>query len=77
MHLNISLSYQCQELYNLLSSIKTKPKTIGISESRLQINKQPINISVPNYVYEHTPTESGNGATLIYIDKNLKYKKER
>ena len=57
--------------------MKTKPKIVGIFESRLQINKQPINnISLLNYVYEHTPTESWSckGDTLLYIDKNLKYK---
>ena len=55
--------------------MKTKPKVIRISESRLQINKQPINnISLPNYVYKHTPTESGKGGTLPYTDQNLKYK---
>ena len=76
MHLKIlSLSYHHQELYNLLSSMKTKPKIIGISQSRLQTNKQPINnISVTNCLYEHTPTESGKGATLLCIDQNLKYK---
>ena len=25
-------------------------------------------------VYEHTPTESGKGRTVLYIDKNIKYK---
>ena len=46
--------------------MKTKTKIIGISESRLQIKKQPINnISLPNYVYEHTPAESGKGGTLL------------
>ena len=55
--------------------MKTRPKIVGISESGLQINKQPINnISLPNYVYEHTPTEFGKGGTLLYIDQNLKYK---
>ena len=54
--------------------MKIKPQIIGISESRLRINKQPINnISLPNYVYEHTPNESGKGGTLLYIDQNLKY----
>ena len=39
------------------------------------MGKQPItNISLPNYVYEHTPTESGKGETHLYIDKNIKYK---
>ena len=52
-----------------------KPKIIAVSESRLQKGKQNINnISLPNYVYEHTPTESGKGGTLLYIDKNIKYK---
>ena len=58
MHLNLSSSYTTINNYiaNLLSSMKIKPKIIGISESRLQINKQSINnISLPNYVYEHTP----------------------
>ena len=77
IHLNIySLSYHHLELCNLLSTLKIKPNIIGISETRLQKGKQPIftNISLPNYVYEHTPTESGKGGTLLYIDKNIKYK---
>ena len=76
MHFNISsLSYRHLELYNLLSNLKIKPNTIGISEARLQKGKQPItNISLPNYVYEHTPTESGKGGRLLHINKNIKYK---
>ena len=55
--------------------MKIKQKKFGISESRLQKNKQQItNISLPNYEYEHTPTESSKGGTLLYLDKNLKYK---
>ena len=55
--------------------MKIKPKIIGISESRLQKRKQHItSISLPNFVYEHTPTESIKGGTLLCLDKNLKYK---
>ena len=55
--------------------MKIKPKIIAISESRLQKGKQHItNISLPNYVYEYTPTESSKGGTLLYLDKNIKYK---
>ena len=55
--------------------MKIKPKIIGISESRLQKSKQNItNISLPKYVYEHAPTESSKRGTLLYLDKNLKYK---
>ena len=76
MHLNISsLSYHHLELYNLISSLKIKLNIIGISETRLQNGKEPItNISLPNYVYEHTPTESGKGGTRLYIDKSIKHK---
>ena len=52
-----------------------KPNIIGISETRLQRGKQPINnISLPNYVYEHTPTGLGKGGTLLCTDKSIKYK---
>ena len=56
MHLHISsLSYPHLELCNLISSLKIKPNIIGISEIRLQKEKEPItNISLPN-VDEHTP----------------------
>ena len=76
MHLNISsLSCHHLELYNLISSLKIKPNIIGTSETRLRKGKQPItNISLPNYVYEHTLTESAKGGTLLYIDKSIKYK---
>ena len=76
MHLNISsLSYYHLQLYNLISSLKIKPNIIGMSQTRLQKGKEPItNISLPNYVYEHTRTESGKRGTLLYIDKSIKYK---
>ena len=63
MYLNISsLSDHHLELYNLISSLKIKPNIIGISETRLQKGKQQItNIYLPNYVSEHTLTESGKG----------------
>ena len=70
MHLNISpLSYHHLELYNLISDMNIKPKIIGICESRLETSKlHKTNISLPNYVYEHTPTESSKGGgTLVKI----------
>ena len=78
MHLIISsLSYHHLELHNLLTDMKIKPKIIGISEIRLEKSKQHItNISHPNYVYEHTPTESSKGCTLQYLDKNLNENKQ-
>ena len=71
MHLNISsLSYHHLELYNLLFNLKIKPNIIGISETRSQRGKQTItNIALPNYFYEHTPNESGKGATLYILTK--------
>ena len=76
MHLNIaSFSYHHLELYNLNCSLKIKPNILKISESRLQKGKESIKaISPPNYVYEHTPTESGKRGTLLYRGKSIKYK---
>ena len=78
---------QCTQILNLLSPMfclskvyllfnrkKIKTKIIGISESRLQKNKQLIaNIYLPNYVYENTPAESSKGGALLYLDKNHEY----
>ena len=71
MHLNISsLSYHYYELYNLLSNLKIKPNIIGISETRLQRGKQPItNISLLNYVHEHTLTEAGKEEHFYILTK--------
>ena len=58
--------------------MKIKPKTIGISESRLQKSKQNItNISLPNYVYEYTPIESTKGEHSYTLIKFLKYKSRK
>ena len=67
MHLKISsLSYHHFDLYNVLSNLKIKPNIIEISKTRLQGGKQPItNINLPNYVYVHTPTESGNTSCIM------------
>ena len=32
------------------------------------------NINLENYCVEHTPTESSNGGTLLYIKKDISYK---
>ena len=71
MHLNIStLSDHHLGLYNLIFGLTIKPNKIVISETRLQKGKEPIkNFFLPNYIYEYTPTESGKGGILLYIDK--------
>ena len=71
MHLNISsLSDHHLGLYYLIFGLTIKPNKIVISETRLQKRKEPIkNFSLPNYIYEYTPTESGKGGILLYIDK--------
>ena len=34
----------------------------------------PINIQLPNYSIEHTPTEASAGGALLYINNRLLYK---
>ena len=46
-----------------------------MSECRIRAKQQSLsNISLQNYIYEFTSTESSKGGTLIYLDQNVKYK---
>ena len=75
-HLNISfLPYHFQDLSDLLESLKKKFSILGIKETRLKVNSQPlINTDFNNYNIESTSTESDNGGTLLYISSDLNYK---
>ena len=54
---------------------KNKPKVIGISECRIKTGGPPLSsIKMKNYSYEYTPPESSTVGTLLYIDKNLRYR---
>ena len=75
-HLNISsLPFHFEEFSTLLSTYKLPVDLLGITESRLRINKLPLKpIQLPGYNFESTPTESTKGGTAIYIKKTLNYK---
>ena len=67
-----SISYHIDNLTAFMNNCKIKPKVIGLSETRLRKNRQPLsNINLENYVYESTPTESSKGGTMLYVDKQL------
>ena len=76
LHLNISsLCYHIEELTTLISEHKLTFDIIGISKSRLKLNKINLNsVQIPGYNCEFTPTECNNGATATYIKKELNYK---
>ena len=70
-----SISYHIDNLTAFINNCKIKPKVIGLSETRLRKNRQPLsNINLENYVYESTPTESSKGGTMLYVDKQLTYR---
>ena len=70
-----SISYHIDNSTAFINNCKIKPKVIGLSESRLRKNRQPLsNINLENYVYESTPTESFKGGTMLYVDKQLTYR---
>ena len=47
----------------------------GITESSLrQSDSNTTNISIDEYVIEHTPSEAKKGGTLLYIKSSLNYK---
>ena len=75
-HLNISsLTFHFEELIVLMAENKLNFDFLGISETRLKLNRNSLNpISMPGYNIEHTPTESSNGGTLLYIKQGINYK---
>ena len=76
LHLNISsLFCHFSELKTLLSSNKVNFDIIGISESRIKQNKNPIdNINLQIFNIEHCTTEAANGGVLLYIKGDIIYK---
>ena len=71
LHLNISsLPYNFDQLETLLTTLKVKFDILGITESRLNTGKQPINnIDLQRYVVESTLTDAScSGA--IYQQKH-------
>ena len=76
-HLNIS-SLPCHfpELHSLLATSEIELDIIGITESSLKSSKSHLtNITHPNYNIEQCPTDGRNGGALLYIKKDVIYKK--
>lgn len=75
-HLNIaSLQYHFEDLKILLSSLEHDFDIISISETKLKQNSPPvIDINIPNYQFEHTPSDANKGGTLLYISNKHNYK---
>ena len=76
LHLNVaSLSKNFDGLDNMITSLGLNFDIIALTESRI-VKDYPISThtELPNYVIEHTPTESTCGGSLLYISKNLCYK---
>ena len=63
------------ELLVLMAENKLNFDFLGISETHLKLNRNSLNpISMPVYNIEHTPTESSNDGTLLYIKQGINYK---
>jgi hypothetical protein len=75
LHLNISsLNYHFDELCTMLTLLKHRFGIIAITETRLLKDKSSVNLSLPDYSVEHTPTESSAGGALLFISNNISYK---
>ena len=76
LHLNVcSLSKNFDQLHNLLTQLNLELDFIGITETHLTSKAiSPCNLSIENYIIEHTPTESLAGGALLYINKKHAYK---
>ena len=60
---------------SMISTLDYDFDIIVISETKVRKGSEPTKcIDIPNYHYEHTPTEANKGGTLIYISNKLNYK---
>ena len=77
MHLNISsLPYHFDELTEMLRDFNYCFNIIALTESKLKYNTETsTKIEIENYNIEHTPTDSSKGGALLYLHKDLNYKK--
>ena len=75
-HINsCSLNKNFEELQKLLQSTNIQFDIIAITETRITKNTSVTqNIELSNYSFEHTPTESSTGGTLLYIANHFSYK---
>ena len=75
-HLNISsLPFHFEELSTLISEHNWNFDFLGISESHLKRNQNPLtSVQLPGYNTEYTPTECNNGGTLLCVKKGINYK---
>ena len=69
----LSLTYNIDQLHTLLSEININSDLIGITESWLEKDTRTTNIDIKGYTFEHTPTETSCGGSLLYIKDTLKY----
>ena len=71
----LSLALHIDKLKLFLSLIKTKFDIICISESRITKNNSlTTNINIPGCNFEHDPTESKAGGSLMYISDKISCK---
>ena len=69
-----SLTYNIDQLHTLLSEININFDLIGITKSRLKKDTtRTTNIDIKGYTFEHTPTETSCGGSLLYKKDTLKY----
>ena len=76
MHLNIaSLQYHHDDLVQLVEGANCQFDIISITETKLRTGIPPaINIEIPGYSIEHTPTDATKGGSLLYISDKYNYK---
>ena len=75
-HINAcSLNKNFNELEHLLSCTNKNFDVIAVSETRITKNiSLTNNLTMNNFSFEFTPTESSAGGTLLYVANHLSYK---
>ena len=75
-HLNIYCFQKFFDIfYIFFNELNINLDIIAITKSCIKENVPcPVNIQLPNYSIEHTPTKASPGGALLYINNRLSYK---
>ena len=79
LHCNIrSLAANQDSLLNMISELNYKFSLIGLSETKISHDKEPIlNLNIPGYDLISGPSHSNAGGVAFYIRNNFKYIKSQ
>ena len=74
MHFNVrSLAKNIDKLNECICDLKTKPRVIAITKTKLNQNRMSVKINIYGYNFIHHDSKTCAGGVAFYIEESLKY----